>query len=79
MGNEAATRFGIAVTRKAGDAVRRNRLKRIVREFLRTHKGLWATRPDRPEGRLIVIRISRPVIDEADLLAELEDMLKSAQ
>lgn len=70
---EPGTKFGIAVTRKAGGAVRRNRLKRIVREYLRTHKGLW------PENRLVVIRINRPVTDEADLIAEIEDMLKSAR
>ncbi len=70
---EPGTRFGIAVTRKAGESVRRNRLKRIVREYLRTHKRLW------PEDKMVVIRINRPVTDEADLLAEIEDMLKSAQ
>ena len=70
---EPRTQFGITVTRKAGGAVRRNRLKRIVREYLRTHKRHW------PENKLVVIRISGPVTDEADLLAEIEDMLKSAR
>jgi ribonuclease P protein component len=67
------TKFGISVTRKAGGAVRRNRLKRIVREYLRTHKSFW------PENLLVVIRINRPVTDETDLLIEIEDMLKSAR
>jgi len=67
------TKFGISVTRKVGDAVRRNRLKRIVREYIRTHKSFW------PENLLVVIRINRPVTDETDLLIEIEDMLKSAR
>ena len=67
------TKFGISVTRKAGEATRRNRLKRIVREYLRTHKRLWA------ENKLVVIRINGPVTDESDLLAEIEDMLKSSR
>jgi ribonuclease P protein component len=70
---ERGTKFGISVTRKAGGAVRRNRLKRIVREYIRTHKSFW------PENLLVVIRINRPVTDETDLLIEIEDMLKSAR
>ena len=31
-------RLGIAATRKLGDAVRRNRAKRLVREWFRRHK-----------------------------------------
>jgi ribonuclease P protein component len=68
---EPGTKFGITVTRKAGGAVRRNRLKRIVREFLRTHKSLW------PDNKLVVIRINGPVAEEAELIAEIENMLKT--
>lgn len=71
--SEPGTKFGISITRKAGGAVRRNRLKRIIREYLRTHKRLWA------ENKLVVIRINRPVTDDADLLAEIEDMLKTSR
>ncbi len=39
-GNQRNTRLGITVTRKVGGAVTRNRIKRCVREFFRTHKGL---------------------------------------
>ncbi len=66
--DQAGTSFGLSISRKAGNAVRRNRLKRIVREFLRTHKRLW------PANKMMVIRIKGG--DEVGLLAEIEDMLK---
>jgi len=64
------TRFGVSVTRRAGNAVKRNRIKRVVREYLRTHTEFW------PVNKAALIRIKAPVTDEAGLLAELEDMLK---
>ncbi len=36
----AVTRLGVAATRKLGDAVRRNRAKRLVRELFRRNKTL---------------------------------------
>ncbi|MGJ3522511.1 ribonuclease P protein component [Nitratidesulfovibrio sp. D1] len=33
-------RLGLAVTRKTGSAVRRNRVKRVLREFFRLHRAL---------------------------------------
>lgn len=35
-----AWRLGLAVTRKSGNAVLRNRVKRIVREFFRLHQDI---------------------------------------
>ena len=36
-GSRPGTRTGITVSRKVGNAVIRNRVKRFVREFVRTH------------------------------------------
>lgn len=70
-GNECGgtTRFGLSVAGRVGDAVRRNRIKRIIREYLRNSRNRW------PANKMVVIRIKAPVIDESDLIAELEDML----
>lgn len=35
------TRIGITASRKAGNAVQRNRIKRLVREFFRLNKPLF--------------------------------------
>lgn len=35
---QGRSRLGITVTKKVGDAVTRNRIKRYVREYFRTHK-----------------------------------------
>jgi ribonuclease P protein component len=40
--NLSRARLGIAATRKLGDAVRRNRVKRLVREWFRHHKPTGA-------------------------------------
>lgn len=63
-------RFGIVISKETGGAVRRNRVKRIIREFLRNHKDLW------PSGKMIAISVSRPVSDEAALISEIEAMLR---
>ncbi len=42
----AYTRLGISVHRKAGNAVRRNRIKRLLREVFRLHRDLFPARSD---------------------------------
>jgi ribonuclease P protein component len=41
QGATQETRIGITVSRKAGNAVKRNRIKRWVREVFRTHPHLF--------------------------------------
>ncbi|UCC79049.1 MAG: ribonuclease P protein component [Candidatus Zixiibacteriota bacterium] len=66
---ESSAKFGISVSRKVGVAVKRNRLKRVIREFLRNNKSLW------PKGGRIVISLSNPVDDENSLTTEIGEIL----
>jgi ribonuclease P protein component len=43
-GKQSRTRIGITVSRKVGNAVTRNRIKRLVREFFRVNRTM-VTRP----------------------------------
>jgi ribonuclease P protein component len=67
-----AARFGITVTRKVGNAVARNRIKRIVREGCRHAPRLF------PQGIDVVVlaRASAIGARTADFAAELADLAK---
>lgn len=75
-GADAANpRFGFTVTKKIGNAVVRNRIRRRLKEAVRLH-GALAARP----GVDYVLVGRRPALDQpfAELVADLVGALKSA-
>ena len=63
---DAAARLGITVTRKVGDAVHRNRVKRVVREVFRLDPALL------PRGidLLVIAKNGAPTLGLAEVRAE---------
>jgi len=67
-GPGGAARVGFTVSKKVGNAVVRNRIKRRLREFYRTHKALF------PPGQDVVV-IAKPSaarLEHAAATAEME-------
>ncbi|MGE5839416.1 MAG: ribonuclease P protein component [Deltaproteobacteria bacterium] len=63
------TRLGITASRKVGGAVARNRLKRLVREVFRLHKGFF------PAGCDIVVS-ARKSPEDLDFRKVREELLE---
>lgn len=66
-------KLGIVVSKKVGRAVKRNRIKRYVREFYRLHRPYFTR-----HGAIIVV--ARPVVstwDHSAIDAELERLFRT--
>jgi ribonuclease P protein component len=63
---DAPARLGITVTRKVGDAVRRNRVKRVVREAFRLDRALLPAGVD----LLVIAKNGAPTLGLAEVQAE---------
>lgn len=69
---QPGSKMGLAVSRKVGKAVTRNRIKRYLREFFRTHRHQFTI-----PCRLIVV--ARPPAAELDYAACVHAMKKLLQ
>src|SRR5271157_560142 len=67
---QGVKRLGITVTKKTGNAVRRNRIKRLIREFFRLNKSLF------PAGHDVVIMAKRimPPLTYQEACKELTEL-----
>lgn len=66
------SRLGITTSRKTGNAPRRNRVRRLVREFFRRHQH--ALRP--PVDVLVIARPGAAALSAADVARQLAQALR---
>jgi ribonuclease P protein component len=65
-------RIGIVASRKSGNAVERNRIKRTIREFFRNNKGAF------PDGDCIfILSEGLGATANEDIVDEMEKLLRS--
>ncbi len=62
----SVARLGITVSRRIGNAVVRNRVKRLVREAFRATRTLWAADID----LVVIVRRARPAATLQEVVAE---------
>lgn len=67
-------RLGIIVTRKTGNAVTRNKWKRVLREYFRTHKPLFEKQKD----HLWIVKPSFQGKPPTKIRNEIEYLMKKA-
>lgn len=67
-GASERARLGITVSRQVGGAVRRNRLKRLVREAFRLHRDLFPARCD----VVVIAKTGATARALSDVVGELE-------
>lgn len=70
---QLGNKLGIVISRKVGRSVKRNRIKRFIREYYRLHRPYF-----REAGALVVV--ARPVLatwSHQQVDAELERLLKA--
>jgi ribonuclease P protein component len=69
---QGVKRLGITVTKKTGNAVKRNRIKRLIREFFRLNKALF---PAGYNDVVIMAKKTVPPLTYQEACRELAELL----
>lgn len=66
------SRLGLTVSKKVGNSVQRNRVKRLIREFFRTQPYLFS----KPVDFSVVAKKGAAELSLSEILSELEQALR---
>jgi ribonuclease P protein component len=69
---QSPVRVGITASRKVGGAVQRNRIKRVLREYVRIHLNLFP-----PSDYNIIAKRGAYRLGYSEACRELDDLLKN--
>ncbi len=73
-GRRAWPRIGLTLSRQSGKAVRRNRAKRLIREYYRTHRHLLAPGYD----IVVIVRDAAALRSPADVESNFDRLFRHA-
>ncbi len=73
--NRGSGRIGITASRKAGGAVERNRIKRVVREAFRKYRSTWCQGKD----LIVIARAGASDLSYEEAVRELAVALRAAR
>jgi len=73
---ESVNKLGLVASKKVGNAVKRNRAKRVIREAFRLIEPEIRAKTDKRFDFILVARVKTPLMKSAEVFRETENLVK---